>query len=669
MTIDDTQTPTAPNPLEEMSGGPTDATAATATETASGSTPPTATPPTGSDSGDMTASTGEAPVSPSAQVAADTAPSAEAAPMTAGASAELAASDATGPTVPMQSVPASSTEAAPSLADASETPTIEPSTGEAPANLSPSSDAAEPVQASNPLQASGQPMPSDIPSGDAPGGQAMNTPASEANAGAADAQAAPETPPAQSAPTSAPTDAPAKDEPKPELEVKAADDLDLFDRYMTNPASVDVEVSQVEGGRHAKGDRVEGEVTEVKGNKVFLNIGSKADATVPEHELSKPASEHNPGDKMFVVVIKPEGGDSGAMVSRKKAEQEEQWDNIVKAFEEKTSITANVVERVKGGLTVDLFGIRGFVPATHVGNGKIRNLDRFAGTELELKVIELDKERKKVVLSNREAEAESRASKKDEIFGKLKVDDVLEGTVRRLTDYGAFVDLGGVDGLLHISEMSWARIGHPKEIFKEGDTIPVKVLRLDKGAEKISLGHKQVLPDPWNAVKTNYTVGQTLTIPITRLVASGAFIRLPEGAEAFMPVSEMSDRRINDPSEVLEPGQEAEVKIIELKPEARRMVLSIRATKPGYEPRPDTSGYRGEPDFRNGGGRGPGGPRRNDRGGGAPDEARRGIATGGATIGERLGMLKGLLGDGGGGREGGAREGGARKGKDEGDES
>ena len=371
---------------------------------------------------------------------------------------------------------------------------------------------------------------------------------------------------------------------------------------------------------------------------------------MPSHELSKAATEYTIGEEITVVVIKPEGGESGATVSRKKAEQEEQWDGIVSAFENGTSIKANVVERVKGGLTVDLAGVRGFVPATHVGNGKIRNLDRFAGTELELKIIELDKERKKVVLSNREAEAEQRATKKDEIFGKLKVDDVLEGTVRRLTDYGAFVDLGGVDGLLHISEMSWARIGHPKEIFKEGDTIPVKVLRLDKGTEKISLGHKQVLPDPWIAVKTAYTVGQTLTIPITRLVASGAFIRLPEGAEAFMPVSEMSDRRINDPSEVLEPGQEAEVKVIELKPESRRMVLSIRATKPGYEPRPDTSGYRGEPDFRQGGGgsRGPGGPRRgNDRGGGEESTSRRGYATTGATIGERLGMLKGLLRDGG----------------------
>ncbi len=625
MTIDDIQTPTAPNPLENRANdGPTDATAPTPEAAAETASAPTDAP------------------NPS-----------QAAPPTPGASAEAAASDAAEPTAPAQSVPANSqadspaasSEPAPSLTAAIDAPSV--GAGEAPANLSPSSDASQPVQASAPLQSNGQPDPAEIPAGDAPAGDAGgDVPQNGAvTSGAATGGTAAGGTTGGAAPK-------AEDAPRPELEVKAADDLDLFDKYMTNPSSVDVEVAQVEGGRHGKGDRVEGEVTEVKGDKVFVNIGSKSDATIPSHELSGPASDYKPGDKVSVIVVKPEGGDTGALVSRKKAEQEEQWDNIVRAFEDKSSIKANVVERVKGGLTVDLFGIRGFVPATHVGNGKIRNLDRFAGTELELKVIELDKERKKVVLSNREAEAESRASKKDEIFGKLKVDDVLEGTVRRLTDYGAFVDLGGVDGLLHISEMSWARIGHPKEIFKEGDTIPVKVLRLDKGTEKISLGHKQVLPDPWNAVKTNYTVGQTLTIPITRLVASGAFIRLPEGAEAFMPVSEMSDRRINDPSEVLEPGQEAEVKIIELKPEARRMVLSIRATKPGYEPRPDTSGYRGEPDFRGGARSGPGGPRRGpDRGGGAPDEARRGIATGGATIGERLGMLKGLLGDGGGGRD------------------
>ena len=617
MSIDQLQTPPADAPTDDAD---TTATGATATAPA-----PTEAPQLASDLASSSAS--DAPVTAEAPVA-ETAQDVNSDPATllTGAPGANPGADS-GDTLVADNSEGSANQPATSLTDAIDAPATPIESGV------PSGDAAQSVQQAAPVQsagsdAPGQPDPANIPSGDGPSDATANNTPAETPATEASAEA-------------------------PKAEVVAADDAFLFEQYMTNPGSVDVNVAAADGHRHQKGEKVKGRVVDVRADRLLIDIGSKSEATVPSGELSKSPLEYTVGDEMSVVVIKPEGGESGATVSRKKAEQEEQWDGIVSAFENGTSIKANVVERVKGGLTVDLAGVRGFVPATHVGNGKIRNLDRFAGTELELKIIELDKERKKVVLSNREAEAEQRATKKDEIFGKLKVDDVLEGTVRRLTDYGAFVDLGGVDGLLHISEMSWARIGHPKEVFKEGDTIPVKVLRLDKGTEKISLGHKQVLPDPWIAVKTNYQVGQTLTIPITRLVASGAFIRLPEGAEAFMPVSEMSDRRINDPSEVLEPGQEAEVKVIELKPEARRMVLSIRATKPGYEPRPDTSGYRGEPDFRQGGGAGrggPGGPRRGPGGrdGGEESSSRRGFATGGATIGERLGMLKGLLRDGDG---------------------
>jgi 4-hydroxy-3-methylbut-2-enyl diphosphate reductase len=322
-------------------------------------------------------------------------------------------------------------------------------------------------------------------------------------------------------------------------------------------------------------------------------------------------------------------------------------------------ITAQVVDRVKGGLVVDV-GVRGFVPATHVGSGKLRNIEKFVGQPLQLKVIEIDRDRKKVVLSNREAEEERRKSAKEEIFTRVKPGDRLTGTVRRLTDYGAFVDLGGVDGLLHISEMSWARINHPKEMFKEGQKIEVMVLRLDPGASKISLGHRQVLPDPWNLIKENYKVGQNLKITIGRIVQSGAFIKLPEGAEAFMPVSEMSFRRIKRPQDVVEENQEVEAQIIDLRPDERRMVLSMRAIGGGGELRPGasvaSSGY--EEDMRRADrGAGPGGKK--GRPGSGPggkkgrgrddfddlDElsGRRGFATGGATIGERLGALRGIL--------------------------
>ncbi|HRK21670.1 MAG TPA: S1 RNA-binding domain-containing protein, partial [Fimbriimonadaceae bacterium] len=229
-------------------------------------------------------------------------------------------------------------------------------------------------------------------------------------------------------------------------------------------------------------------------------------------------------------------------------------------------------------------------------------------------------------------------------------------TVRRLVDYGAFIDLGGVDGLLHISEMSWMRIAHPKEMFKEGQKIKVMVLRLDPAAGKISLGHRQVLPDPWNLIRDNYTIGQKLTCTIGRIVQTGAFVKLPEGAEAFLPLSEMSMRRIRRPEEAVAEGQEVEVQIIDLRPDDRRMVLSMRAAGSADRGAPPSStpasgGYDDDRDLRRGMGPGAGKKKKGGKGGrgGRMDEddfddvgGRRGFATGGATIGERLGMLKGF---------------------------
>jgi ribosomal protein S1 len=440
-------------------------------------------------------------------------------------------------------------------------------------------------------------------------------------------------------------------EPTPVAEVAPAtegvstiNDADLFEQYM----------NALEGGeadsagdstykRLSKGDRIEATVIQVEQDRVFVDLGTKAEGIIPLSELSEqnPTSAIgfvNVGDKLQVVVLNPQGSDGNPTVSRKRAEFEEQWDRIIKAHEDGSTVNAMVVDRVKGGLVVDV-GVRGFVPATHVGNGKLRNIDKYVGQTLSLKVIELERDRKKVVLSNRQAEEETRASAKDEVFKNIKVGDSLSGTVRRLTDYGAFVDLGGVDGLLHISEMSWARINHPKEMFKEGQDIQVMVLRLDPGVGKISLGHRQVLPDPWNLIKSNYKIGQNLTVKIGRIVTSGAFIKLEEGAEAFLPLSEMSYRRLKRPQDVVEEGQDVEVQIIDLRPDERRMVLSMRVLGGGTELRPGAGMEEEYRKPRTGGGA-KGGRRRTEDG---EDSSRRGTATSGATIGERLGMLKGLL--------------------------
>ncbi len=481
-----------------------------------------------------------------------------------------------------------------------------------------------------------------------------------------------------------PTPAPSSPNPEPTAPVdpqmgveapaeQTASDADLFESYMSAMDRGEDPEQAIDSSfrRLQKGDRVEATIVAVEKDKVFVDLGTKAEGIVPLGELSEEnldtAKGHfNVGDKISVIVIRPEGAEGNPIVSKKRADFEVVWDRIEEAFRSETMLDAQVVDRVKGGLVVDI-GVRGFVPATHVGSGKLRNIEKYVGQPLQLKVIEIDRERKKVVLSNRQAEEERRASAKENIFNDVKPGDKLEGTVRRLTDYGAFVDLGGVDGLLHISEMSWARINHPKEMFKEGQKIEVMVLRLDPSAGKISLGHRQVLPDPWNLIKENYKISQTIKITIGRIVQSGAFIKLPEGAEAFMPVSEMSYRRIKRPQDVVAEGEEVDAQIIDLRPDERRMVLSMRSIgggtelKPGAVEAPGGGAY--EQEFRRqgmGAPGGPGGPRRGPGGPGGPrrgpggpggyeefEDARpRGTGTGiGATIGERLGMLKGLLGN------------------------
>ncbi len=471
------------------------------------------------------------------------------------------------------------------------------------------------------------------------------------------AEATPEPTPAP-APEPAPAPAPVA---APAAPAEPEDDAALFAAAMDALESGNVDTGHDRSGfkKLSRGDRVEATVIQVDRDKVFVDLGTKSEGVVPLSELTDENIENaadlvKVGDKIQVVVIRPEGSDGNLVVSKKRADFEAAWDRIEESFQQGVTVNAQVVDRVKGGLVVDI-GVRGFVPATHVGNGKLRNIEKYVGQPMPLKIIEIDRERKKVVLSNRQADEERRVSAREDLFKNVTAGATLEGTVRRLTDYGAFIDLGGVDGLLHISEMSWMRINHPKEMFKEGQKIKVMVLRLDAAAGKISLGHRQVLPDPWNLIKETYTLNQRITTKISRIVVSGAFVKLPEGAEAFIPVSEMSNRRIRKPEEVIEEGQDVEVQIIDLRPEERRMVLSMRAVSGGLDPvRSGGAVPSYEDEDRK---RGLGGPigssvkkkagKKGGRGRGDDDDefgGRRGFATGGATIGERLGALRGLLG-------------------------
>ena len=429
---------------------------------------------------------------------------------------------------------------------------------------------------------------------------------------------------------------------------KTEDEM-LFEAALASLGSEDT--NQASGGSSglSKGERIEAKVIQVESDRVFVDLGTKAEGIVPLSELShehiETAVGHvKPGDTFEVIVLRTNSAEGNPVVSKRRADFDVQWQRILDSFAAGEVFEATVVERVKGGLVVDI-GVRGFVPATHVGSGKLRNIEKYVGQTLPVKIIEVDKERKKVVLSNRAADEERRVEIKDELFTKTKPGDILEGTVRRLTDYGAFVDLGGIDGLLHISEMSWVRIDHPREVLKEGEDIKVMVLRLDEGGGRISLGLRQVLPDPWNLIKENYKVGQKIKCNVTRMVQSGCFVRLPEGAEAFLPLSEVSEKRLKRPQDELEENQEIEPMVIDLRTEERRMVLSLRDLAPGE--RRYTGGMPGSTPM--GGGQDFGGMRgvrkRKPR---QPDfdaaPAQR-APTGGATIGERLGLLKGLMRD------------------------
>ena len=373
----------------------------------------------------------------------------------------------------------------------------------------------------------------------------------------------------------------------------------------------------------AEGDVVIGTVVHIDKDGVLVDVGSKSEGIIRPNELSREPYENmgdvvKVGEEIKVVVIGRDREDGNLLLSKKRADFEKAWDKVIEAMHDGTVLHAMVTERVKGGLTVDL-GIRGFVPASHVGSGdfKHQNLDKFVGQSVPLKVIEVDRDRHKVILSHKLATQEEREQRKTVTLAALKEGDIRKGVVRRVTDYGAFIDLGGIDGLLHVSEMSWARIKHPSEVVRNGQELDVMILKLRLDQDRISLGLRQILPDPWTQIADKYNVGDIVKVPISRLVPFGAFVTLENGVEAIIPNSELSDRRITKPSDVVNPGDEVEARIIEMRTEERKMTLSIRRVVESTVPREP---YVPEPDMpgRTGGGR-PDRERDREREGGRPE--------------------------------------------------
>lgn len=343
------------------------------------------------------------------------------------------------------------------------------------------------------------------------------------------------------------------------------------------------------------GSVVKGTVVHIDSDGILVDVGTKSEGLVRPNEISRePLSrealeaEFPVGSEILIVVLE-EDKNGVLQLSKKRADFEKAWDRVQECLKSGEVVMAKVSERVKGGLVVDL-GIRGFVPASHVGNGKLKNLDKFVGTEIPLKVLEVDRGARKVVLSNRIATEEEREKQKAETLSNLEEGQVRTGIVRRVTDYGAFVDLGGIDGLLHVSEMSWTRVKHPSDVVKVGQEVQVKILRLGSNEGRVSLGMRQILPDPWESVGEKYRTGDVVEGEVTRPVPFGAFVLLEGGIEGIIPNSELSHRRVARASDVVEAGQVVQVKVVDVRPEERRLTLSLRAlTARDAEPEPRIS--------------------------------------------------------------------------------
>ena len=327
------------------------------------------------------------------------------------------------------------------------------------------------------------------------------------------------------------------------------------------------------------GQIVEGLIVHIDDDGALVDVGTKSEGHISVGELAGGTTDDGRplevGDRIDVYVVNPEDEEGHPVLSKKRADYERVWRRVIEAHEKGDVLSAMVTDRVKGGLVVDL-GLRGFLPASHVRTRNVHALDRFIGQSLKVKIIEVDRGRKRVVVSHRNAVEEERQKRRDKTLESLEENKVYRGVVRRTTDYGAFVDLGGVDGLLHITEMSWTRINHPSDVVKVGDKIDVMVLRFDRDQNRISLGLKQILPDPWEEVPKTHRVGQVVTGKITRVVPFGAFVRLESGIEGIIPNSELPGSRGQKAQDILKAEQDVQVKIINIRPSERRMTLSLR---------------------------------------------------------------------------------------------
>jgi small subunit ribosomal protein S1 len=330
----------------------------------------------------------------------------------------------------------------------------------------------------------------------------------------------------------------------------------------------------------SEGDVVSGRVVKIDKDEVLVDIGFKSEGVIPLSELSirknvNVEEEVSLGEMVDALVMQKEDQDGRLILSKKRARFEKAWKRIEAAAAAGEMVEGLVIEVVKGGLIIDL-GVRGFLPASLVDIRRVQDLDEFMGRQLECKVIELNRSRNNVVLSRRAVIEDERREVRQKILDDLQPGQVVEGVISNIVDFGAFVDLEGIDGLIHISELSWSHVNHPSEILNIGDTVNVKVLDIDRDRQRISLGLKQTQSDPWQSVIDTYDVGSLVQGKVTKVVTFGAFVEIHPGVEGLVHISELAAHHVENPREVVSQGDDLTVRVIEIDGERRRLSLSLK---------------------------------------------------------------------------------------------
>jgi small subunit ribosomal protein S1 len=328
----------------------------------------------------------------------------------------------------------------------------------------------------------------------------------------------------------------------------------------------------------AEGEVVKGTVLKVSNSEIVVDVGYKSEGIIAVSEFLDEAGEITvkPGDVVDVLLERTEDREGHIVLSREKAEKMKIWDEVEKAYADRKVVIGRVIERIKGGLAVDI-GVRAFLPGSQIDVRPVRNLDALKGQELRMRVIKVNKKRGNIVLSRKSLLEEENAEKKKHTLQTLAEGKVLRGVVKNITDYGAFIDLGGLDGLLHITDMSWGRVGHPSELFKVNDEADVVVLKYDTTTERVSLGHKQLIQDPWSTAQDRYPVSARMQGKVVSLTDYGAFVELEAGVEGLIHVSEMSwSKRVKHPSKILNVGDMVDAMVLGVDPAARRISLGLK---------------------------------------------------------------------------------------------